>query len=71
VTSPHVAHGLSPRETCSENSVNELVELCLSCGAEEIFAEPVNARGPGLRRVQEALLAAGFVTEAEAIGSGP
>jgi DNA repair photolyase len=50
------------------NSVNELVGFCLSCGAEEIFAEPVNARGPGLRRVQEALLAAGFATEAEAVG---
>jgi DNA repair photolyase len=50
-----------------EASVNELVQFCLSCEAEEIFAEPVNARGPGLRLVQEALQAAGFAGEAAAV----
>jgi len=50
-------------------SVERLVELCLEVGAEEIFAEPVNARGPGLRRCEEALAAAGMTREAEAIGT--
>ena len=46
----------------------ELVQFCLACGAEEIFAEPVNARGPGLRLVEQSLRRAGFAQEAEAVG---
>jgi hypothetical protein len=39
----------------------------MACGAEEIFVEPVNARGPGLRLCQEGLEAKGFHSEAAAI----
>jgi DNA repair photolyase len=59
---------LLPGVADDDGSVNELVQFCLSCGAEEVFAEPVNARGPGLRLVQEALQAAGFVGESAAVG---
>jgi hypothetical protein len=45
-----------------------LGQFCLACGAEEIFAEPVNARGPGLRLVEQSLRRAGFAQEAEAVG---
>lgn len=50
-----------------EPSITELVQFCLACGAEEIFAEPVNARGPGLRLVEQSVGAAGFAREAEAV----
>ena len=39
----------------------------LDCRAEEIFAEPVNPRGPGLRLCQEALEEHGYREQAEAI----
>jgi hypothetical protein len=48
-------------------TISELVGSCLGFGAEEIFVEPVNARGPGLRLTQEALSAAGFEAEATAV----
>jgi hypothetical protein len=57
---------LLPGLADDEASINELVAFCLDCGAEEIFAEPVNPR-PGLRLVQEALLAGGFSNEAEQV----
>jgi hypothetical protein len=41
-------------------AISELVGACLGYGAEEIFVEPVNARGAGFKLTQEALLAAGF-----------
>jgi hypothetical protein len=41
----------------------------LACGAEEIFTEPVNPRGPGLRLVQEALGAENFTVAAQAVGN--
>ncbi|MCX6925253.1 MAG: DNA photolyase [Verrucomicrobia bacterium] len=49
-------------------ALSELVVSCLGFGAEEIFVEPVNPRGPGLRLTQEALLAAGFEEETAAVG---
>jgi len=47
--------------------IRKLIGFAKKIGAEEIFAEPVNARGPGLRNTEEALRAAGFESEAEAV----
>jgi DNA repair photolyase len=60
---------LLPGIADSTGAITELVEFALACGAEEVFAEPVNARGPGLRLTQEALAAAGFQKEAAAVGT--
>ena len=46
---------LLPRVASSPQDVDRLVQLAVECGAEEIFAEPVNPRGPGLQMTQEAL----------------
>jgi DNA repair photolyase len=51
----------------SPEQIDELVRFALECGAEEIFVEPANPRGPGLRLCQEALEANGFRDEASAI----
>ena len=48
--------------------IDELIRLAVECDAEEIFVEPVNARGPGLRATQEALSAAGHAATAAAVG---
>ena len=45
-----------------------MVKFAADCKAEEIFVEPVNPRGPGLRLCQEALGRWGYEAEAEAIG---
>ena len=45
----------------------ELIDFFLECGAEEIFAEPINGRGPGLKRTAEHLRAAGFSNAAEEV----
>lgn len=47
--------------------IRELVRFAVACGAEEIFVEPVNPRGPGLRLTQEALERRGYSREAAAI----
>ena len=49
------------------DQIDELVRFAVDCQVEEIFVEPVNSRGPGLHRCQEALEAAGYDAEAEAI----
>jgi hypothetical protein len=49
-------------------TVRELLELCCRCEAEEVFVEPVNARGSGLRLMEEAFRGAGFAAEATAVG---
>jgi DNA repair photolyase len=59
---------LLPGIADDHDSISELVGACIECGAEEIFVEPVNARGAGLKLTQEALLAAGFEQEAAAVG---
>lgn len=43
--------------------------FAVECGVEEIFAEPVNARGPGLRVTQEALSRRSYEVEASEIGA--
>ena len=46
---------LLPKIACTQGNVDRLVQVAVECGAEEIFAEPVNPRGPGLRLTLEAL----------------
>jgi DNA repair photolyase len=58
---------LLPGIADSPAHIDELVQLVVECGAEELFVEPVNARGPALRRTQETLLAHGFPQQAAAI----
>ncbi len=58
---------LLPGVADSPEQVDRLVRFATECGAEEFFAEPVNARGPGLRHCQEALEVWGHDAEAEAI----
>lgn len=58
---------LLPGIADDEASINELVEFLLDCGAEEVFAEPVNARGGGLKLTEEALQRQGFEHEADAV----
>jgi DNA repair photolyase len=48
-------------------SVDRLVDFVLGCGAEEIFVEPVNPRGPALTMTEQALRAAGYGAAADAI----
>jgi DNA repair photolyase len=47
--------------------IRRLIRLALEFGAEEVFVEPINARGPGLRMTQKALEARGHLAEAKAI----
>ena len=47
--------------------IDWLIDFAVRCAAEEIFIEPVNPRGPGLRLCQEALEEAGHEEEAAAI----
>jgi DNA repair photolyase len=48
-------------------AIEQLIGFGLQCGVEEIFVEPVNGRGPGLKATEGALREAGFVREAEAV----
>jgi len=48
-------------------SIKELVQIGVDVGAEEFFAEPVNARGRALVHTVKALRQAGFSTEAAAV----
>jgi hypothetical protein len=50
---------LLPGIADSHKQVEMLVGFVASCHAEEVFVEPVNARGPGLRLCEEALREAG------------
>jgi len=49
------------------DQIGQLVRLAEACGAEEIFVEPVNPRGAGLKNTEEALRRAGFHAEADAV----
>lgn len=59
---------LLPGIADSEEDVRRLIKFAVDCRAEEIFVEPVNPRGPGLRLCQEALEQNGWHTEADAFG---
>lgn len=58
---------LLPGIADSPEHIDELMRFAASCGVEEVFCEPVNARGNGLRLCQEALEQSGFKDEARAI----
>ena len=47
-------------------ALEEMFDAVLAAGGEEIWLEPVNPRGPGLKRCEEALGQAGFPAEAAA-----
>jgi len=55
---------LLPGIAADLGAITELVDFAIYTGAEEIFAEPVNARGPALKHTQEALETAGFAEHA-------
>lgn len=59
---------LLPGIADSPEQIDRFIQFVTEIGAEEIFAEPVNARGPGLRLTQQALQKAGFEKEAAAVG---
>jgi DNA repair photolyase len=58
---------LLPGIADSPETVDRFIKFAVDCRAEEIFVEPVNPRGPGLRLCQEALEQKGFTGEAKAI----
>lgn len=60
---------LLPGITDAPEQINELVNLMVDCGVEEIFAEAVNPRGRGLILTEQALREAGFDSEADAINN--
>jgi len=53
----------------SPSQIEELVRLAVEFGAEEIYVEPVNARGRGLKLTQETLKLNGFHYEAACVES--
>ncbi len=57
-----------PSIASNPTQIAELIDLAEEIQPEEIFAENVNARGPGLKKTEAALEASGFHSEAEAIG---
>ena len=59
---------LLPGIADSPEQIDELVKSAVDCKVEEIFVEPVNPRGGGLKNCQEALEFWGHETEAKAIG---
>jgi len=58
---------LLPGIANSPEQIDMLVKFAVDCRAEEIFAEPVNPRGPGLKLCQQALQTWGYDTEAKSI----
>jgi DNA repair photolyase len=59
---------LLPGITDAQEALDKLIEFAVDYRAEEIFAEPVNRRGAGLRLCQEALEQNGFPRQANTIG---
>jgi DNA repair photolyase len=60
---------LLPGIADSPPDVRKLVKTVVDCGVEEVFAEPVNGRGPGLRLTQEALQGHGYMPAASAVAA--
>jgi DNA repair photolyase len=58
---------LLPGIADSPKQIDGLVRFVTDCGAEEVFAEAVNARGNSLTLTEQVLRENSFVTEAEAI----
>ena len=59
---------LLPGIADGRDRVEQLVRFARELGAEEIFAEAVNPRGPGLTRTEPVLREAGRSREADAVG---
>ncbi len=59
---------LLPGVADGPHQIEELVSFAVECGAEEVFVEPLNRRGRGLRLMQEALNENGYYAEAVAVG---
>jgi len=59
---------LLPGVADSPEQIDELVRFVADCAVEELFIEPVNGRGPGLKACQEALELWGYTAEAKAVG---
>jgi DNA repair photolyase len=60
---------LLPGIADAPEQVDRLIQFAVDCKVEEIFVEPVNPRGSGLKDSQEALEQWGYKKEAEAIGA--
>jgi len=60
---------LMPGIANSPEQIDRLIRFAADCKVEEIFVEPVNPRGPGLKDCQQALELWGYSKEAEAIGN--
>jgi hypothetical protein len=60
---------LLPGIADSQEQIDYLVKSAVHYGAMEIFAEPVNPRGPGLKVIQKELAKNGYKDEAIAINS--
>lgn len=58
---------LLPGIADAPEQIDQLAEFAGDCQVEEIFVEPVNGRGSGLRHCQEALELWGYEEEAKAI----
>src|SRR5450756_1532493 len=58
---------LLPGVANSRGDIEELIDFSLECGAEEIFAEPVNGRVSAFENTAARLREHGFNTEAEEI----
>ncbi len=54
---------LLPGIADAPEEIGELVRFAEECGAEEIFTEPANPRGNGLRKTQEALESHGYCSD--------
>ena len=60
---------LLPGIADSPEQIDSLVRFAIDCKAEEIFVEPINPRGGGLKNCQNALELWGYAKEAKAIES--
>lgn len=60
---------LLPGISDGRDEVDDLVDFVLACGAEEVFVEPVNGRGPALGATEQVLREAGHVSEADALAA--
>ncbi len=58
---------LLPGVAAGAEEIEELVAFVKDCGAEEIFAEAVNSRCPGLKDTADSLREAGFAEAAQAV----
>ncbi len=58
---------LLPGIADAPEQIDQLIKFAVDCKVEEIFVEPINSRGPGLKHCQHALELWGYEKEAQAI----